>query len=421
MIRFFGIFLLFSCTTRSDSNQEDTSETGHVHSVTWHEHVEPLIQKNCAACHNENGVGGVDLTRSDNAIENAQKMAIYTEALVMPPPAADPTCRDYLGSEQMNLNEEEVDLFTNWASAGAPVGSPQSAPDPIDWSSSLEGADISLQVPQAYTISPNSTGNDYRCFVLDNPFEAQTYITGFDVQLDNPSVVHHMLLAIDTGNDAGSDSGDEDLSDGWYCGDSIIEADWSLLHAWTPGQVPVEFEEGSGMAVSPGDQIILQMHYFHPGEDQAVDQSAYRVKTSPSVEKTILMYPYGPYEFTIPAGASEQTEVSSLTNPYGDIEVLGVFPHMHWLGSSFEATISDSSGNPVECLSQGDRYDFDHQATYMFKDPVLWRKGDTVHTSCTWDNSESNPNQYNNPPEDISWGEGTNEEMCFFLFYFTLN
>jgi hypothetical protein len=45
--------------------------------------------------------------------------------------------------------------------------------------------------------------------------------------------------------------------------------------------------------------------------------------------------------------------------------------------------------------------------------------GDTVHTTCTWDNSEDNPNQFNEPPENVQWGEGTNEEMCFFLFYFT--
>jgi hypothetical protein len=93
---------------------------------------------------------------------------------------------------------------------------------------------------------------------------------------------------------------------------------------------------------------------------------------------------------------------------------------MHWLGTGFDSTILNSEGDTVECLAQGDNYNFDFQSTYLFKNPVHWALGDTLQTTCTWDNSESNPSQFNDPPKDVGFGEGTNEEMCFFLFYFTL-
>jgi hypothetical protein len=183
---------------------------------------------------------------------------------------------------------------------------------------------------------------------------------------------------------------------------------------------PVDFGD-EGMKVEPGDQIILQMHYFQSGSAEQQDQSAYALKTTESVNRQVMMYPYGPTDFKIPAGEEAHSATAEMTNPYADLRILGVFPHMHWLGTGYASTISNTDGEQVACLAQADRYDFDFQSTFMFKEPVVWKLGDTVHTTCTWDNSEDNPNQFNDPPEDIGFGEGTNEEMCFFLYYFTLN
>lgn len=418
-LRFCLILLFSACSQQTDQNHSDETATTSATGVTWYTHIEPLIQKNCAACHHSEGVGGLDLTTPETARDNAMKMAVYVESGAMPLPAANPDCRDYKGSEQMVLTDDEVQHFRDWADDSAPLGNPDNAPDPIDWSQSLEDPDLKIHLPVKHSVETDASGNDYRCFELENPFDAPTYITAFDVDLDNAAIVHHMILAIDTGKNAGTYTGDEDLSDGWYCGDRIIETDWSLLHAWTPGQLPLEFKPGDGMLVNPDDQLVLQMHYYYNGSEPLEDQSGYLLKTASEVDRNVLMYPYGPVPFTIPAGASEHTESASLTNPYFDFEVLGVFPHMHWLGTEYRAWVTNEDGESTECLVDADRYDFDHQSTYMYKEPAIWRKGETVHTSCTWDNSENNPNQYNHPPQDIEWGEGTNEEMCFFLFYFT--
>lgn len=421
-MRVLSVLFVAACAKEAttDTATVDSPETGATPAVTWHEHVEPLIQKNCAACHNADGVGGVDLTHSAVSTMYANTLADLIEHEEMPPPTADPTCQDYKNSEQMNLSDAEKTIFYNWADAGSPLGDVAMAPAPIDWNQTLSETNATLSIPAPYTVQPNESGNDYHCFILDNPFEVDTYITGFDVAIDNSQVVHHMLLTIDTESNAGEGSGDTDLSDGWDCSDRIIETDWSLLHAWTPGMAPVEFGS-EGMLVEPGDQIVLQMHYFQSDKTLQQDQSAYTLRTAESVTRQVMMYPYGPTNFTIPAGKQAHTATAEMTNPYADLRVLGVFPHMHWLGTGYSTTITNPDGDQVECLAQADHYDFDFQNTYMFTDPVVWKLGDTVHTTCTWDNSEDSPHQFNDPPQDIGWGEGTDEEMCFFLYYFTLN
>jgi hypothetical protein len=266
-------------------------------------------------------------------------------------------------------------------------------------------------------VAPEADGN-YHCQIIENPFRETTFITGFDVVVDQPAVVHHTVLVIDIRGDAGESSGDSDLSDGWDCATPIVEPDWSVLHAWAPGMEPTEFGKGLGMRIEPGDQLVLQLHYF--GDSDAIgtlDQSGYRFQTASSVTEEIYMEPLGPTNFTLPAD-----EVSSpsetLVNNYGvDVLIHGVVPHMHKLGVGYHSSIEQ--GGSETCLANADDWDFGHQATYLYEEPVLWKKGQTMTNTCTFDNTSANPEQYNSPPKDVSYGEGTNQEMCFFLYYYS--
>ena len=42
---------------------------------------------------------------------------------------------------------------------------------------------------------------------------------------------------------------------------------------------------------------------------------------------------------------------------------------------------------------------------------------DTLSISCTRDNSSANPRQLFDPPEVATWGENTQQEMCYALMY----
>ena len=72
-----------------------------------------------------------------------------------------------------------------------------------------------------------------------------------------------------------------------------------------------------------------------------------------------------------------------------------------------------------ECAVSAENYDFYNQLTYLFNEPLVIEPGDTVHWSCTWNNSTSNPDQIYDPPQDIRYGERTDEEMCFMFSVFS--
>ncbi len=54
---------------------------------------------------------------------------------------------------------------------------------------------------------------------------------------------------------------------------------------------------------------------------------------------------------------------------------------------------------------------------YLFEEPVTWPADDEMELSCGWDNTSSNPDAVDGA---VGWGEGTAEEMCYFLFYASL-
>ncbi|MCB9680442.1 MAG: hypothetical protein H6733_03145 [Alphaproteobacteria bacterium] len=385
--------------------------------LTWYRDIEPLAYQHCVSCHHADGIGPGDWTDPAQVSVWAPAMADAVRSRRMPLPAADPACRDYVGSERIHMPDTARALLVGWADQGAALG------DEADRASDLQvhlprldDADLTLAPPAAHTLSLDGSGNEYWCVVLDNPLTSPRFITGFDVDLDAPGVVHHMLLAVDAHGDAGIEYGTDGRTRAFRCQSQVVESDWNILHAWTPGMEPVVFPTGYGMRIAPGDQLVLQMHYFGDPTAQVTDGSTYRLRTQATVDRQVVMSTFGPSGFRIPPDAEAHSDEDGIDNPADrPVQVLGAFPHMHLLGSAFEAWL-EAPRTEDTCLMRGP-YDFDHQLTYMFREPALLAVGGRAMMRCTWDNSASNPRQYNDPPRWVTYGEGSNEEMCYLLTY----
>ena len=85
---------------------------------------------------------------------------------------------------------------------------------------------------------------------------------------------------------------------------------------------------------------------------------------------------------------------------------------MHLLGTEYNLSVQHQDGEE-ECVVRSDNYDFNNQLTYQFEDPIVVKEGDSIFWECTWNNSSSNPYVYYDPPQDVSYGERTDEEMCY--------
>jgi hypothetical protein len=98
--------------------------------------------------------------------------------------------------------------------------------------------------------------------------------------------------------------------------------------------------------------------------------------------------------------------------------LLSLRPHLHLRGRSFEFRARYPDGGE-EVLLRVPRWSFDWQTTYVLAEPKAMTVGTELLCAATWDNSAGNPANPD-PGKDVSWGEGTRDEMMigFFDYYF---
>jgi hypothetical protein len=387
--------------------------------VTWFEHVKPMMDKYCTRCHNDGGLGAGNFKDIESVKGFAELMLSRIDSGEMPPPVSDPDCRDYVGSSHLQMPIQAREAFAAWIEGGKLDGDPADAPEPFAITDTLADPDLVLTIPAPYTPlyeDEANPGNEYRCFVIDPEIEETRYITAMAPMVDQKAMVHHIVLFT---KDISQISASEQGPDGYDCIDGgMADGVNGMVAGWAPGALPVEFPqepESFGMRLGVNDRLIMQMHYFQSGPDVVglADQSGYSFRTQEDVDRTVMMYPLGTTDFTIPAGDPAYTAGFEWDMPaVFSFDILAVFPHMHMLGTGYKMWV-DTAEAGRQCLAQSSQYDFDNQLTYLFNEPVSIQGGDTIGFDCTWDNSVDNPNQHFDVPQDIGYGERTNEEMCY--------
>ncbi len=399
------VLLLSFLACKTDAPEPDGS------AITYYRDVRPVLDMSCARCHNDEGIAS---SFDDPAVVQglAATLKAYTASGYMPPPAPAPDCREYASSERFTLTDAQKATIAAWADTGAALGDPADAPAARDTTlETIAPYDVELWASQPYTPTFTSTdGNDYRCFLIDVGNSAPVWITALQAEIDNPRIVHHVVLFQPSTVDDLYANGDPYA--GFSCS-GVGQSNWSTLGAWGPGANPTVLPEGVGMPLPANAQVVLQMHYFNSfdGADQEQDQSGYGLLLSDSVERNAVNIPAGPTRFTIPAGDENYT-VKEQYRWDTNSEVLAVWPHMHLLGSGFEETVTHADGSE-ECLMRMDGWDFHNQVTANFLQPAALQPGDRIRVACTYDNSANNPAQVSSPPVDVAFGEGTTDEMCF--------
>ena len=414
---FFALPLVLAaaaCSGGDDDKPVVTADT-----PTFHRDVAPLMDQYCARCHDGKSLGPGNFKEYATASGMGSLMVTRIDAGDMPPPAADPDCHEYSGSDHLFMDPGARDVIAAWVAAGTPEGDPADAPTTTVAVPHLSSVDTTLTIAAPYTPDYDEN-NEYRCFILDWDDADGRFITGFEPIIDQASISHHTLLFEATNGMAESYVTDP-ATKSWKC-EITPDEEWPTLHAWAPGNNPIEFPEGKGIRVNPGSQLVLQMHYYRSGPDADTlqDLPGYQLKTAEDVETELFHFPIGPDSFTIPAGAEAHEETLALSMfEFGipvNTTIWGVFPHMHVLGAGYDFHATTPDGEE-KCISRADRYDFSNQPTYSFPEPIVLSPVDELSIGCTWNNSASNPDRIVDPPQDTIFGERTDQEMCYALMY----
>jgi hypothetical protein len=91
------------------------------------------------------------------------------------------------------------------------------------------------------------------------------------------------------------------------------------------------------------------------------------------------------------------------------VRLMGIRPHMHLRGKSFEVR-AVYPGGETEILLSVPKFNFDYQPYYYLETPKLLPRGTRIECLAVYDNSASNPRNPD-PSATVTWGPQTWDEM----------
>ena len=89
-----------------------------------------------------------------------------------------------------------------------------------------------------------------------------------------------------------------------------------------------------------------------------------------------------------------------------DVEVIGIAPHMHYLGTKMQVVAESPDGKTVPLIWIKD-WNFNWQSQYQYQTPIKLAKGLVIKLEAEYDNSSDNPSNPSKPPKRVHWGEQT--------------
>ncbi len=384
--------------------------------TTWAEHIAPILYANCTPCHHTGGIAPFSLMTYADAYAERFGINSHVSDGHMPPWPASSAYRNYVHERVLTLAEKNS--IYQWVANGAPRGNMDMAPAQPSYNNGPEisSPDLTLTIPQ-YTVSTNNK-DVYRCFPLYTSLPTDKYITAIEVIPGNASIVHHVLVFVDTAtifpqldaNDPGP--GYNNLLTGSNSSKGLL--------GYVPGSQPYYAPVGTGFRLPAGATVIVQVHYPKTANGQS-DQTSIRLKLSSTPVREIQVYPFlnnftslvnGP--FSIPANTT-RTFNEQFNLPM-DISVLTVWPHMHLVGRTLKSWANKPvTGDTIRWVNIPE-WDFHWQLNYILPNITKAPAGSVFKATAFFDNTVNNPDNPSSPPQNVTAGEATTDEMMIVFF-----
>jgi hypothetical protein len=369
--------------------------------VTYYRDVLPLAQKHCTSCHYPGGIGPFSMLTYEDAAPHAQVIGQYVQTGQMPPWKPADNCRTLRDTRK--LSTDEIATFTNWVAWNAPAGNPADAPTAPAASQGLPSVSVSMKMATAYT-PPSSETDHYQCFILDPKLAANADLIGYDVHPGTAAEVHHVLLYPSTLSDAQAldDASPDEV--GWTCFGGPGTPNPRTVGGWVPGSGAVRFPDNTGIQLTAGQVLVMQIHYNLSYTKAAPDETSLDLQYAASpVQTHAQVIPLLNATFSIPPGATNQDVKAQFKTPKA-ATIWGALPHAHTNAQRMHVESDEG------CMVDIPAWDFHWQQMYFFDQPQQLRAGEQVRLTCTYDNPGAAP---------LHWGEKTSDEMCLNYFYVT--
>jgi hypothetical protein len=387
-----------------------------IHSIkaqtTWSGAAAEVLYNNCTSCHNSNGIAPNSLMTYTEAQMYAPLIQSYVTNNIMPPWTADTSYQHY--SQERVMTQAEKTILLDWISDGFLAGDLSQAPAPpiYNGSQQLPGVpDLVINAPNYMSKATNTT-DDYVCFVIPSGLLQNKKVRAIEVIPGNLNTVHHCLVY----NDPSLANSTDTI--GGNCGGPVAG---DLMMGYTPGATatifPASVNFNSGMILEAGTDIVLAMHYPE-GSYGTYDQTKVNfyfyndpVSNFREISASPIIQDWG---FTIAAGQTDSVEVVYNNLPV-DFTLLSVFPHMHLIGEKIESHAVTPTNDTIPFI-RIPHWDFEWQDFYWFEYMKKIPANSEIYGKGVYKNTAANVHNPFDPPQNISAGLNTTDEM--FLIYF---
>jgi hypothetical protein len=394
---------------------------GDVHAtVTYARDIAPIIQTRCLNCHREGQVAPFALADYDQTAKRARLIVRVTQDRIMPPWIPSPGHEPFVAERW--LTDRELELLQTWAEAGRAKGDDADLPPPPKFAEGwrLGRPDMIVRMAEPFTV-PADGPDVLQNFVIPLATIEDKLVSAVEFHPGNKRVAHHAVLFLDDSGTARTlDKATPEPGYANFGGPGFLPS--GALGGWSAGNTPRPLPNGMGRFLNKRSDLVVQMHY-HPSGKEETDRSEiglYFVK-KPVAEslkepaKLVGSIWMANYEMDIAAGDTQYRRATSYTLPK-DVIMVGVVPHMHLLGKSMNvtATLPDMT---VKTLIDIKNWNYNWQDEYYYERPFKLPAGTRLDVEAVFDNSADNPSNPSSPPQRVTWGDSTKDEMlfCFFL------
>ncbi len=316
-----------------------------------------------------------------------------------------------------HLSRDEISLIAAWVKAGMPEGDGVAPLAPV-YSGEWQLGKPDLIVEMAAPMAVPASGTDlFMNFAMPVAIGETKWVRAMEIKPGSPKVTHHANVIIDRtasvrrmhpadwqkgipGMDLLVDSGDR------------FDPDSHFLF-WKPDSTALVEPEGMPWRLDPGNDLVLNMHLKPTGKPETVRARIGLYFTAkPATEQPMLLQLEADGKLDIPAGDADFVVEDHLKLPVA-VEVLGIYPHAHYLGKRMEAWVTLPGGERRTLILIKD-WDIDRQSVYRLAKPLALPAGSDVHMRFGYDNSARNVRNRHTPPIRVTAGNRSEDEMAHF-------
>lgn len=188
---------------------------------------------------------------------------------------------------------------------------------------------------------------------------------------------------------------------------TLIKTTWNPIWVANTGEHTLQSPVGTGFVIAPATQYIVQLHLQNTSDEPMDIRGGLNLTYERNVDSVtpVGMYGIGSFALEIPGGANNYEVPVSCTSQK-KLNVFGVLPHMHKLGTKIEVQRTPVGGEK-SMFYKIDPWRFGDQPLDMLDATVS--PGDKLDLTCT----------YTNPTNQaVPYGESSDQEMCFFLLFY---